>query len=685
MVAGLPAVPAAAQTFDNSANATLHGNYFVREVLVTNVSANGTVGQAISVIGTATFDGAGNYVFNGTTMDSSPPSGEPQQNTSYSVTGTYRLAANGFLRIESLVGTYIDQNGNSQIDVAFGGAGTAGPNAFEASATEESNYDLLIGIPMNAAVSNASFKGTYNAAYLDLAGADITMISNSTLQQFTANGLGSLGNVAVSGYAANSNSTLLNQTVSGGTYSLSSVTVTGGTMNFGSTASLIGGSMAFMVSPDGALVLGGSLNGYDMLVGTPVVANASDAKYQGFYFLGAIEDDASLLVSQSQSTIDTFYGSSSVTGTGGLYINHLRFDQEGYLPYDYTYNDNYSVPATGIFQPANDPDQYMLGANGQVLIMSGQSTWYSLMVGLQAPNYSGSGVFLNPLGIVNSANWAPATNPVAPLEIAVLLGTGLASTSFKATTLPLPTETPDGVQVLINGAAAPLFAASPTLITVLVPSGISPANGVYYATFQVENNGVKSLPVTMYTNYTAPGVYAISQGGIGDAAALHADGLLITSANPASIAETVELFLTGLGSVTPSVPDGSGAPTSPPFSMVDATTNVYIDDWDSQTPFVGLAPGYTGLDQLNVTMPAVSSTEDWYLGVQAIDPVGLDGGYTVEATLNITGPASPAPAAGAAPAGRPTAAPRPLRAAHHGIPAVDGLRPASGRLPRAAQ
>jgi uncharacterized protein (TIGR03437 family) len=35
-------------------------------------------------------------------------------------------------------------------------------------------------------------------------------------------------------------------------------------------------------------------------------------------------------------------------------------------------------------------------------------------------------VYLNPLGVVSAANYAPITNPVAPGEIITLFGSGLA-------------------------------------------------------------------------------------------------------------------------------------------------------------------------------------------------------------------------------------------------------------------
>ena len=49
---------ASAQSFDNSGNGNLFGDYFVREVMLSNVDRNtSAVGRARSVIGLITFDG----------------------------------------------------------------------------------------------------------------------------------------------------------------------------------------------------------------------------------------------------------------------------------------------------------------------------------------------------------------------------------------------------------------------------------------------------------------------------------------------------------------------------------------------------------------------------------------------------------------------------------------------------
>src|ERR1017187_2398749 len=125
--------------FDSSANSSLKGPYFVREVSLQNLSAQGTIGEAVGVVGIATFDGAGNYSFSGQLTDSASKTGP----ASVSSSGAYAVAANGFLRIACFAGKGA---------VAFGGVGSVGPNAFTASATESSSpvFDLIIGIPMGS-------------------------------------------------------------------------------------------------------------------------------------------------------------------------------------------------------------------------------------------------------------------------------------------------------------------------------------------------------------------------------------------------------------------------------------------------------------------------------------------------------------------------------------------------------
>ena len=105
-----------------------------------------------------------------------------------------------------------------------------------------------------------------------------------------------------------------------------------------------------------------------------------------------------------------------------------------------------------------------------------------------------------------------------------------------------------------------------------------------------------------------------SANGIGYAAATHAaTGLLITPANPAQPGEYISLYLTGLGTVTPTVTDGVVGPSSP-LSWSDiynaGNLSVNFNDFTNGTAgntgniaFAGLAPTLAGLYQINVQIP----------------------------------------------------------------------------------
>src|SRR5207248_10080772 len=95
----------------------------------------------------------------------------------------------------------------------------------------------------------------------------------------------------------------------------------------------------------------------------------------------------------------------------------------------------------------------------------------------------------------------------------------------------------------------------------------------------------------------------------GRAITTHADFSPITPANPAKPGETIVSFLTGLGDVSPPLPAGTAAPQDP-LSKVTSTTVVLIGGKTASTYYVGLAPDFIGLYQINVTVPSDAPSGD---------------------------------------------------------------------------
>jgi uncharacterized protein (TIGR03437 family) len=650
MLAGLATATAAGQSyhFDNSGNATLQGQYFVREVVLRNVSAQGSIGEALSVLGIATFDGAGNYTFSGQLADSASKAGPGSASSS----GTYSVAANGFLKIASFAITGAFPA--SAATFAYGGVGAVGPSAFTASATESSSqvFDLIVAIPIGPGVSTASVKGAYHAVYLNFPQAAVGQ-ARQAYMPLVADGAGGFGAVTATGSATDSAS-LTKQTIPSVTYSLSNTT---GTINFGATASnrLIGGNQSFFVSADSNLLVGGSPNGYDLLLASPAVSSTSGTAFQGFYYLGGLEADNSVWTNQAESLPDAFYGSVNSTGQGS-YTSHLRLNSNGYSVEDLTSGWHSTVQADGSFTPG-DGDQYWLGANGQVVLAVGGGSFYSIVAGLHGVNYTPANpqtdVFLSPLGIVNAASFAPPTNAVVPQEMVTIFGSNMSTGTAQASTFPLPT-TLLSTRVLVNGVAAPLLAVSPTQITMLVPSAASP-DLTAYAAFEVQNNGAAcptgsqcptSKLVTMYTSYSAPGFFSLAENGFGPAASVNASGQVISAGNQAKPGDLPLLFLTGLGSVTPSLADGvPSSPNGQPLNWSDiynsSGLSVYFDGYASPNiQFAGVVPGYpAGLYQINAQIPSSVSTGDDYVDILTPDA------EAEQVTLNLRGASSNAIAA----------------------------------------
>jgi uncharacterized protein (TIGR03437 family) len=155
------------------------------------------------------------------------------------------------------------------------------------------------------------------------------------------------------------------------------------------------------------------------------------------------------------------------------------------------------------------------------------------------------------------------------------------------------------VTVTVNGKASPIYFVSAGQINFLVPYATTGST----ATIAVQNNGANSNTVTVPLAATSPGVYTLDQSGSGPGAILHADFSLVNASNPATAGETVLVYLTGMGTVNPSVSDGTaGTPTT--LYRSNADVGVLVAGKPAAVSFNGLAPGFPGLYQLNVTLPS---------------------------------------------------------------------------------
>jgi uncharacterized protein (TIGR03437 family) len=563
-------------------NQSLNGKFFFRQVSLGS-DGSGNLTDPRSVMGTITFDGSGHFSFTG------------QQ-----VTGTAAaVAQTGF-------GTYlVDGAGNVVMDSPLrpGDRENArlGFEALIGSSTESSDntFDLFVAIPAPGGGA-PTLSGSYWMATMEFPGAAAANARN-TLFNLTTAASGTFAAITVNGHAANlNNGALGSQQVTGATYVMSSDG--SGTVSLGAASNsvLLSGSRNVYVSADGNMVIGGSLTAgaHDFLIGVKSMSGASNASWnansgQNFWAAGLRFDaaDAAPLIG--------FTGSAAPGGISGnvTWSKRLKLLNQGNL--DFTTVNGYALAADGSGPVASALMQMALGAQGDVFLLSSLDSRapgaFEINVGMRMRAVSGPLVFLNPQGVVNAASFAPAGNPIAPGEFIALFGTGLAKS--QQTAVPPYPATLNSVSVQINNKPAPIYFVSSGQINCLVPYGVSGST----ATISVTNSGTTSNTVTVPLAATSPGMFSSNQTGTGAGAIRHADFSLVNAASPAVGGETVLIYLTGMGAVNPTVADGVG-PTVLTNTVSQPT--VLVGGTAGNVAFSGLAPGFPGLYQINVTLPA---------------------------------------------------------------------------------
>ena len=211
---------------------------------------------------------------------------------------------------------------------------------------------------------------------------------------------------------------------------------------------------------------------------------------------------------------------------------------------------------------------------------------------------------VNAGGVVNGASFVAGASGLAPGSIAAVFGANL--TDNGSSCLPpacTPTFRADkrlnatlaGAEVEINGIPAPIFYASPVQIGIQIPAELPPGST---AALQVTVDGQSSALVNVPIGDSLPGIFTT---GANVAVATHSTGALVNAANPAVASETVTLYVTGLGAVSPFVSTGL-LPTDTTLTV--ATPIVTIDGIQADVKFSGVASCCVGLNQINAVVPA---------------------------------------------------------------------------------
>jgi uncharacterized protein (TIGR03437 family) len=190
--------------------------------------------------------------------------------------------------------------------------------------------------------------------------------------------------------------------------------------------------------------------------------------------------------------------------------------------------------------------------------------------------------------VMNAAGPTPVEG-VASGSIVSIYGADLAPATEIGPTEFL-TQTLAGVSVQVGDRILPLFFVSPGQINALLPGSL--AEGEHSLSVLRALQPKKTARLRVVRN--APGLFASMVDGTQYASAWHEDGSPIGADSPAHPGELVTLLGTGFGPWLLPPPEGSLAPPTPDFPLLDPTEilaagSAVAPEW------AGAAPGFAGV------------------------------------------------------------------------------------------
>jgi uncharacterized protein (TIGR03437 family) len=216
-------------------------------------------------------------------------------------------------------------------------------------------------------------------------------------------------------------------------------------------------------------------------------------------------------------------------------------------------------------------------------------------------NITGTAAPNKPLTTANAVYNAAdlESGPVAPGEMINIQGLNLGPTPIVgAPAGDLPT-TLGGVQVTFDGAPAAIAYVSPYVLNVQVPFSVQAGRQTEMRVIYQSTSDAVMLDVLN----AAPGLFTQSANGRGAVTAANPDWSTNSVARPAPKGQYVVIYAAGLGGLNPALATGKVPPGAPVSNTVWPVTAV-IDGITAPVAFAGAAPGFPGMYQINVQIPA---------------------------------------------------------------------------------
>ena len=314
--------------------------------------------------------------------------------------------------------------------------------------------------------------------------------------------------------------------------------------------------------------------------------------------LGSV-DAAALIASWSNRQITTPSASASITvsassatisATGGVSVTAIVRASNGNTPTGtVTFYSNTTSLGSALLTGSNGAAAATVNVSGGQLPVgsgsiraeySGDASFSSAVASVAV---TVTGVASGPPTISSLMNAASFQKTYAPGMILSVFGSQLATSTASAGSLPLPAQL-GGSSATINNIAAPLYYASPTQLNLQIPYEVSVGSP---ATLKITTNG-QSASTTFLISAASPGIFTDSAGGL-------------VPIKSAARLQTITLYITGQGAVTPAATTGAASSAFPKPSQPVAVT---IGGVQAPIQFVGIPSGLVGVTQINCVVPS---------------------------------------------------------------------------------
>jgi uncharacterized protein (TIGR03437 family) len=224
--------------------------------------------------------------------------------------------------------------------------------------------------------------------------------------------------------------------------------------------------------------------------------------------------------------------------------------------------------------------------------------------------------------------------PLAPLEVVSIFGQSLGPvqgvSGQPGASHIYPFQLAD-VQVTFDGVLAPLLYVSAGQINAVTPLELEGRKTTHVC---ASVNGMATNCMDVPVQEATPGIFL--SGGY--AAALNQDGTINSQTNPAPVGSVVSIFATGLGTITPPLPDGSviGLPLPSQSAQIAMSSLLGVNDLENAYVYGGVSVLYAGpapyeiegLSQINFQVPQTGATV-----FIAVSSAGLPGTSTATTTI----------------------------------------------------